>query len=98
MPIGDPTQVLHQVGGWPAGLWQRVDDGAEAYGELLQVRMLRGYQIETPHEAGSGRPTPGETVCHGGTVNIEPYGTCLWRIVRLDNTANPLAAQHMCDS
>jgi hypothetical protein len=30
-------QVLHQLGGWPSGLWQRVDEGAEPYGELLQV-------------------------------------------------------------
>lgn len=30
-------QVLHRLGGWPAGLWQRVDEGAEPYGEMLQV-------------------------------------------------------------
>lgn len=35
--VAQLAQVMHQLGGWPSGLWQRVDEGAEPYGELLQV-------------------------------------------------------------
>ena len=33
-------QVLHKLGGWPVGLWQRADAGSVPYGELLQVQPL----------------------------------------------------------
>ena len=30
--------MLHQLGGWPAGLWMRTDEGAAPFGEVLQVK------------------------------------------------------------
>ena len=41
-PLSDEStpQVLHKLGGWPVGLWQRADAGSVPYGELLQVQPL----------------------------------------------------------